>query len=161
MNFNKDDYLTVKEAAVLTEKSVSTIKRFANENKGNSKWFRYESLPTGYQKIYISKVFIERSFETKLTTKIKIEPLSEPSKNTAEQQFLEYLKSEIEKKDEQLKSKDDEIKRLLEKQLENVDKLLVLQSQAQELHRGQQLQSQQKQIEDNSFNKKKRWWQRK
>lgn len=154
MNFNKNDYLTVKDAAVLTGKSVSTIKRFANDNKGKKKWFRYESLPTGHQKIYISKVFIERSFKTKTKTTIKNEPLKETLKNTSEQQFLEYLKSEIDKKDEQLKSKDDEIKRLLEKQLENVDKLLVLQSQAQELHRGQQIQI------ENSNKKKKGFFKR-
>ena len=159
MTFDRNEYLTVKEAAGLTSKSESTIKRFVNENKGNKKYFKFEELPTGHKKIYISKAFLMVSFEKKSTPNTKSDSLKTDSKDSVNQPFVDYLLSQLAQKEEQLRAKDQRIEALMDKQMDNVDKLLVLQDQAQQLQ-SQQLQSQQKQIEDDS-SKKKRWWHRK
>ena len=159
MNFDRNEYLTVKEAAGLTGKSESTIKRFVNVNKGKKKHFKFETLPTGHKKIYVSKTFLTVSFDHKPTSNTKSDPLKADSKDSGNQPFVDYLLSQLAQKEEQLKAKDQRIEALMDKQMDNVDKLLVLQDQAQQLQ-SQQLQSQQKQIEDDS-SKKKRWWQRK
>lgn len=155
MTFDKNEHLTVKEAAALVGKSESTIKRFVRENKGNKKYFKHEKLPTGHKKIYISKAFLELSFNSsKSTAKDKSEPLTKESKSTANQQFVDYLLSELEKKNEQLKEKDEKIQSLLDKQMDNVDKLLQLQDQAQKL----QAMQNQKQLEEDTTKPKRGIW---
>ena len=116
MDIDENMFLTVKEAAGLTGKSVSTIKRFANNNKRYRKHFRYETLPTGHQKIFISKAFIETSFQIDSTSISKKRTLESTSANPL---FVDYLLSEIAKKDEELKAKDRRIDSLLDRLMSN------------------------------------------
>ena len=116
MGIDKNIFLTVKEAAGLTSKSVSTIKRFANNNKHYRKHFKYETLPTGHQKIFISKAFIETSFQIDSTSISKKRTLESTSANPL---FVDYLLSEIAKKDEELKAKDRRIDSLLDRLMSN------------------------------------------
>lgn len=153
MTFDRNEYVTVKEAVGFVGKSESTIKRFVRENKGRKNYFKYETLPTGMEKIYISKSFLELSFNgQKSTVNEKNEPLN---KNNGNQQFVDYLLSELDRKNEQLKEKEERIQSLMEKQMGNVEKLLQLQDQAQKL----QAMYSQKQLDE--VVAKKRWWQRK
>lgn len=149
-------YLTVKEAAEFTGKSESTIKRLVRLEKGNKKVFKYEDLPTGFRKIYISKSFLEHYYDqSSSTVKEKNDPLKNTEKSNVNQGFVDYLLAEVERKNEQLKERDKKIFELMEKQTETVDKFLQLQDQAQKL----QAVYSQKQLEESI--PKKRWWQRK
>lgn len=70
MNNSNDNFLTIKEAAAAVNKSESSIKRFVNRIKNetpkkykDSKYFKFEKLKTGHQKIYINEHFLNSSFE--------------------------------------------------------------------------------------------------
>lgn len=157
MAFEKNEHLTVREAAEFTGKSESTIKRIVRLEKGNKKYFKYETLPTGHQKIYISKAFLELYFGSKKSTIIKDHDLLNKNENTRnDADFVDFLIKENQRLNEQLKDKESKIYELMEKQTETVDKFLQLQDQAQKL----QAVYSQKQLEE--VIPKKRWpWQRK
>lgn len=148
-------YLSVKEAAEYTGKSESTIKRLVRSEKGNSKFFKFEKLPTGHQKIYISKAYLQQSFvkNDPLVNK-KNDRLKVKVKNTVDQSFVAYLLKEVERQNEQLKEKDQKIYELMENQIQNTAKILQIQDQAQKL----QAVASQSLLEESTS--KKRWWQR-
>jgi len=159
MTINTNEHLTVKEAAALFKKSESTIKRLVRDNKGKKKYFKYEKLPTGHKKIYISKAFLELTFNAQKTTpKDKSEPLSKNTKGAANQQFVDYLMEEIERKNEELQKKDERIQELQSEQQNTVNNLMELQRNSQELQAMQLKNSEPKQIEQDTTKPRRGWF---
>lgn len=155
MNSSTMIFLTIKEAAELTGKSESTIKRFVRETKKNhpkkyssNKCFKFEKLSTGHEKILIAEDFLKENYSTVQNTNLNSsnEPLSEPLNNTVNQTLIEYLKQELDRKNDQIAEKDKQIESLLDRNKE----INLLFAQAQ----------QREQIKLEESNSKKRWWQR-
>lgn len=149
-------FLTIKEAADLTGKSESTIKRFVRETKNkqpkkysNTSFFKFEKLSTGHEKIMISEAFLCENYSTVQNANLNSsnEPLSEPLNNTVNQTLIEYLKQELDRKNDQIAEKDKQIESLLDRNKE----INLLFAQAQ----------QREQIKLEESIPKKRWWQRK
>lgn len=142
-------YLTVKQAAELTGKSESTIKRIVRNSKRNPKHFMFEKLPTGREKIFISKLFLDLHFNGQNSTvnQHSSDRLNEPLENIVIQDLVGYLKNELDKKNEQIAEKDKQIESLLDRNKE----INLLFAQAQ----------QREQIKLEESIPKKRWWQRK
>jgi hypothetical protein len=154
MNSSNMRYLTIKEAAELTGKSESTIKRIARREKGNKKYFKYEKLPTGHQKVYVSISFLELQFGYKNSKVTKENDLLNSEETLGNKGvFVDFLIKENERLNDLLNNKDEKIFELMEKQAETVDKFLLVQDQAQKL----QAMYSQKQLEE--VIPKKRWWQ--
>lgn len=156
MNSSNMRFLTIKEAAELTGKSESTIKRFVRETKNkqpkkyiDSRFFKFEKLSTNHEKILISEHFLNENYSTVQNANMNSsnEPLSEPLNNSINQTLIEFLKRELNHKNEQLSEKDKQIESLLDRNKE----INLLFAQAQ--------QRQQIQIEEST--QKRRWWQRK
>jgi len=134
-------YLTVKQAAELTGKSESTIKRIVRDSKRNPKHFMFEKLPTGREKIFVSKSFLDLYFNGQNST------VNQRSNERSHERLNEssnaiYLKT-IEILERELESKNKQIDELLERQRES-NILLLGNKQVLQLEE-----------------KPKRWWQRK
>lgn len=134
-------YLTVKEAAELTGKSESTIKRIVHGSKRNSKHFMFEKLPTGREKIFVSKTFLDIHFNGQKTT-FK-QRSNDRYIDSPDHDIVEILKGVIAEKDKQIES-------LLENQRDYLER----QKESNVLLLGNK---QMLQLEE----KPKRWWQRK
>ena len=137
-------YLTIKEATELTGKSESTIKRFVREIKkkhpnkySSNKCFKFEKLPTGHEKVLISEDFLNENYSTVQNANLN---------SSVNQTLMEFLKQELDHKNEQLAEKDRQIKSLLDRNKE----INLLFAQAQ--------QREQLKLEESI--PKKRWWQR-
>lgn len=156
MNSSNMKFLTIKEAAELTGKSESTIKRFVRETKNkqpkkysSTKCFKFEKLSTGHEKILIAEDFLSENYSTVQNVNLNSsnEQLTEPLNNSVNQTLIEFLKQELGQKNEQLAEKDKQIESLLDRNKE----INLLFAQAQ----------QREQIKLEEANPKKRWWQRK
>lgn len=152
MNSANMRFLTIKEAAELTGKSQSTIKRFVRETKNkqpnkysNNKCFKFEKLPTGHEKILIYEGFLNENYSTVQNTNLN--STNEPLNDSVSQTLIEFLKQELDHKNEQLSEKDKQIESLLDRNKE----INLLFAQAQ----------QREQLKLEESNPKKRWWQRK
>ena len=152
-------FLSIKDAAVLTGKSESSVKRFVNQvkTKEPAKYrdparFKFEKLPNGNDKILISEVYLLSRFtSSKNELHDPVDDLvnsyesldntngSHGSQNEPHD-LVEFLKAQLVEKDKQIES-------LLDRNKE----INLLFAQAQ--------QRQQIQIEESI--PKKRWWQRK
>ena len=148
-------FLTIKEAAELTGKSESTIKRFVRETKNkqpkkysSTKCFKFEKLSTGHEKILIAEDFLSENYSTVQNGNLNSsnEQLNEPLNNSVNQTLIEYLKQELDCKNEQIAEKDRQIESLLDRNKE----INLLFAQAQ----------QREQIKLEEANPRKRWWQR-
>lgn len=142
-------FLTIKEAAELTGKSESTIKRFVRETKNkqpkkysSNKCFKFEKLSTGHEKILISEDFLNENYSTVQNTNLNSsnEQLNEPLNNSVNQELIEFLKAQLVEKDRQIEALIDRNKEI---------NLLFAQAQQRE------------QIKLEEALPKKRWWQRK
>lgn len=146
-------YYTVKEAAEITGKSESTIKRIVRNTKknkpssiANQKYFKFEILPTGHEKIFISREFLKEYFNVHEST------LNQRSNDRSDERYsdgvnqtlIEFLKQQLVEKDKQIES-------LLDRNKE----ISLLVDQAQKL----QAITSHKLLEEST--QKKRWWQRK
>lgn len=149
MNSSSMRFLTIKEAADLTGKSESTIKRFVRETKNkqpkkysNTNNFKFEKLSTGHEKTLISEGFLKENYSTVQNEKLNSsnEPLSEPLDNTINESIIEFLKQQLIEKDKQIEALMDRNKEV---------NLLFAQAQQRE------------QIKLEESIPKKRWWQRK
>jgi hypothetical protein len=141
-------YITVKDAAKLTGKSESTIKRIVRETKknkpsyiANQKYFKFEILPTGHEKIFISRDFLKEFFniQNPTTKQRSNEHSNERYDNTVNQELIEFLKTQLIEKDKQIEALIDRNKEI---------NLLFAQAQQRE------------QIKLEESIPKKRWWQR-
>lgn len=142
-------YLTIKEAAELTGKSESTIKRFVRETKkkqpikyNSIKCFKFEKLSTGHEKILIAEDFLNENYSTVQNVNLNSsnEQLNEPLKNSENESFIEFLKQQLVEKDKQIEALMDRNKEI---------NLLFAQAQQRE------------QIKLEEAIPKRRWWQRK
>lgn len=142
-------FLTIKEAAGLTGKSESTIKRFVRETKSkqpkkysNNKCFKFEKLPTGHEKILISEDFLNENYSTVQNTNLNSsnEPLNEPLNSIDNESIIDFLKQQLIEKDKQIGALMDRNKEVT---------LLFAQAQQRE------------QMKLEEVVPKKRWWQRK
>jgi hypothetical protein len=127
------NYLSISEAVNFYGKSESTIRsvvRSAGKIKGVLK---YETLKNGTKKIYISETYLNGLFSHGKNNN------SNMSDTNTSQDMIEFLKKQIEVKDEQIES-------LLERQREN--NILMSQLQQKVL------------LIEESPVPKKRWWQR-
>lgn len=149
MNSSNMKFLTIKEAADLTGKSESTIKRFIRETKNkqpkkysNTKFFKFEKLSTGHQKIMISEDFLCENYSTVQNANLNssTEPLNEPLNNSLNQELIDFLKAQLIEKDRQIEALIDRNKEI---------NLLFAQAQQRE------------QIKLEESIPKRRWWQRK
>lgn len=160
-------FLSIKDAAVLADKSESSIKRFVNQVKKkapekyrDSTFFRFEKLPNGNDKILISEGFLLARFASSKNELHDLVDYSENTDNTngshgsqrdlvgsAYKKTIEILEKELDRKNKQLESKDKQIESLLDRNKE----INLLFAQAQ----------QREQIKLEESIPKKRWWQRK
>lgn len=149
MNSSTMMFLTIKEAAELTGKSESTIKRFVRETKKNhpkkyssSKCFKFEKLSTGHEKILIAEDFLKDNYSTVQNPNLNssTEQLNEPLNDSVNQELIEFLKAQLVEKDRQIEALIDRNKEI---------NLLFAQAQQRE------------QIKLEESIPKKRWWQRK
>lgn len=152
MNSSSVKFLTIKEAAAVTGKSESTLKRFVREVKqkqpkkyNDNKCFKFDKLPTGHKKVLVSETFLSTTYP--IINSSNINDSNEPLNSVDNQEFLEHLKSEIILKNEQLSAKDKQIEALLDRNKEI--NLLFAQAQKRE----------QLKIEESI--PRKRWWQKK
>lgn len=136
-------YYTVKEAAEITGKSESTIKRIVRNTKtnkpssiANKKYFKFEILPTGHEKIFISKGFLEEFFNVHNPT--INERSSDRYDGGVDNPLIEFLKQQLIEKDKQIEALMDRNKEV---------NLLFAQAQQRE------------QIKLEAVIPKKRWWQ--
>lgn len=134
-------YLTVKQAAELTGKSESTIKRIVRDSKRNPKHFMFEKLPTGREKIFVSKSFLDHYFNGQNSTvnQRSFDHLNEPLNDSLNQELIDFLKAQLIEKDRQIEALIDRNKEI---------NLLFAQAQQRE------------QIKLEESIPKKRWWQR-
>lgn len=149
MTDKKNKFLTVKEASILTGKSESTIKRLVHKTKVNSnssvankEYFKFEVLPTGSEKIYVSEKFLKTCFS--------IVQMTDKTKSIESNDFVDFLKGQIEKKDEQIELLNQQIINLIESQKE-----LIERQRESNILLGKNVEI--KQIEQDA--RKKRWWQ--
>lgn len=142
-------YLTIKEAADLTGKSESTIKRFVRETKkkqpkkySSVKCFKFEKLSTGHEKILIAEDFLNENYSTVQNVNLNSsnEQLNEPLNSSENESIIEFLKQQLIEKDKQIEALMDRNKEI---------NLLFAQAQQRE------------QIKLEEVIPKKRWWQRK
>lgn len=134
-------YLTVKQAAELTGKSESTIKRIVRDSKRNPKHFMFEKLPTGREKIFVSKSFLDIYFNGQNSTvnQRSSDRSNEPLNDSLNQELIDFLKAQLIEKDRQIEALIDRNKEI---------NLLFAQAQQRE------------QIKLEESIPKKRWWQR-
>lgn len=134
-------YLTVKQAAELTGKSESTIKRIVRDSKRNPKHFMFEKLPTGREKIFVSKSFLDLYFNGQNSTvnQRSSDRSNEPLNDSLNQELINFLKAQLIEKDRQIEALIDRNKEI---------NLLFAQAQQRE------------QIKLEESIPKKRWWQR-
>jgi peptidoglycan hydrolase CwlO-like protein len=142
MTSKENTFVSIKDATIITGKSESTIKRLVRKTKKetpsviqNNKYFKFETLPSGIEKIYVSKTFLKKHFvliDDPVNNRSR-ERSSDPVKKPDNQAFIDHLLKELEDAKNELKEKDHRIESLLDKQMENVDKLLTLQDQSQKL----------------------------
>lgn len=144
MNNSKAQYLPIKDAAIQIGKSESSIRRIVLQIKTKSpkkykdaKYFKFENLSTGHQKVYVSNQFVQEYFNCSFnySTNNSTEQLNESSSAI-------YLKT-IEILERELENKNKQIDELLERQRES-NILLLGNKQVLQLEE-----------------KPKRWWQRK
>jgi hypothetical protein len=156
-------YLSIKDAAALTGKSESSVKRFVNQVKNkepekyrDSALFRFEKLPNGNDKILISEVYLLARFTS---SKNELHDLtgdlvdsskstdntngSHGSQNDPHDLVESAYKKTIEILEKELDRKNKQIDELLERQRES-NILLLGNKQVLQLEE-----------------KPKRWWQRK
>lgn len=147
-----NNYLTIEEASVYTEKSLSSIRRLVKELKqNNSKSLKFETLKTGHKKVFISVSFLNIHFninELNLndSTNSSMNSSMNDSVNSSNEQMkdafinktLDLLQKELEEKNRQIES-------LLQRQYETN---VIL----------EQLQQKTKLLEVKTDKPKKRWW---
>ena len=108
-------FLSVPESCLLTGKSESTIKRFLQKNFKNDK---SKDSPKTSQDIKKEKAqngfhwFVEENFL------LKNFPKTGEEKKSEENEMINFLREQLENKDEQMKEKDGQISQLLERQRE-------------------------------------------
>lgn len=127
MTDKNQKYLSVKEAVEYSGKSESTIKRMVRDVKANAtksninkRFFKFEKLPNGHEKIFISKGFIDDYFNLKGPSIKTSSGTMSPPENE-----LVRLVSVLEK---QLDEKDKTIASLLERNREQNVLMLDLKS---------------------------------
>lgn len=137
-------YLPIKDAAVQIGKSESSIRRIVSQIKSkspkkykDSRYFKFENLSTGHQKVFISDQFVKEYFNCSFNYSMNNsnEQLNEPS-NAIYLKTIEILERELENKNKQ-------IDELLERQRES-NILLLGNKQVLQLEEP-----------------KRKWWQRK
>lgn len=129
------NWLTIQEAAAMTAKSESTLRRLAKELKAKkSKAIRFEKLATGHQKILFDSEYLTTHFNSSMNDSVN------SSMNSSD----EMLKAMFDTLTKELDEKNKQIQSLLERQHEQN---VILQT----------LQERTKLIE---APKKRRWWQR-
>ena len=158
-------FISVKEAAEYTGKSQSTLKRMVKKvisekpsMRNNKKVFIFEKLSTGKEKIYISKVLLKSTYNIQEPNdqvndqtnahERSNDRLSSGFLNTENQSIIDFLKKELEFKNEQLKVKD-----------EQIGELTRIVDQAQQLNAQSNLNN--KPLELEADVKKRKWWHRK
>jgi hypothetical protein len=163
-------YLSIKEAAALTGKSESSIKRFVNQvkTKEPDKYrditrFKFEKLPNGNDKILISETYLIARFTR---SKNELHDLVNSSKNTentngshsspigSKSELHDLVVSSYQKTIEILQSELDQKNKQINELLENQREYLERQKESNILLLGNK---QVLQLEE----KPKRWWQRK
>lgn len=109
MNSSNMRYLTIKEAAELTGKSESTIKRFVRETKkkqpkkySNNKCFKFEKLSTGHEKILIAEDFLNENYST--VQNGDLNSSNEQLNDSVNQELIEFLKAQLIEKDKQIEA---------------------------------------------------------
>lgn len=143
-----NNYLTIEEASVYTEKSLSSIRRLVKELKqNNSKSLKFETLKTGHKKVFISVSFLNIHFNinelnlndsTNSSMNDSVNSSNEDLKDVFINKTLDLLQKELEEKNRQIES-------LLQRQYETN---VIL----------EQLQQKTKLLEVKTDKPKKRWW---
>jgi hypothetical protein len=132
-------FLSVPESCLLTGKSESTIKRFLQKNFKND---RSKDSSKTSQNIKKEKAqngfywFVEENFL------LKNFPITAETKNSEESEMINFLKEQLENKDQQMKEKDGQISQLLERQRESnillknsQEKNLLLEAKTEEIEK--------------------------
>lgn len=136
---SEEKFLSIPESCLLTGKSESTIKRFLQKNFKNDK--SKDSSKT-CQSIKKEKAqngfywFVEEKFLLKHFPKL------DKVKNSEENEMINFLKAQLENKDQQMKKKDEQISQLLERQRESnillknsQEKNLLLEKKTEEIEK--------------------------
>ena len=156
MNSSMNNYLTIEEASVYTEKSLSSIRRLVKELKqNNSKSIKFETLKTGHKKVFISVSFLNIHFN------INDLNLNDSTNSSMNSSMNDSVNSSMNNSNEDLK--DVFINKtldLLQKELEEKNRQIesLLQRQYETNVILEQLQQKTKLLEVKTDKPKKRWW---
>lgn len=119
LNSSNTDFLSIKDSALFVNKSESSIKRMIANVKSsdpkkykNTQFFKFETLRTGKEKIYISKAFLIEKFNGSSNDSMN------GSSNGSNEPFSEVYLKTIHILEQELQEKNKQIESLLERQHE-------------------------------------------
>lgn len=111
-------YISIKEACELFKKSLSTIRRVVKEIPSNK--IKFEELPTGKQKIFIEREYLNDYFNVKGSSNSQVNDSSNSQVNdSSEQLLIKTFESIIKTLNNELESKNKQIDALIERQRES------------------------------------------
>lgn len=106
------DFISIKDSAILTSKSESTIKRFVKEVQNSTKKkgdlvkkIKFDLLKNGSRKVLINKDFLLEYFQIKdvsLGQNINLTSSNEPLNNDTSLKIIELLEHELKDKSKQI-----------------------------------------------------------
>lgn len=118
-------YISIKEACELFNKSLSTIRRVVKETPTNK--LKYEKLPTGKNKIFIEREYLNEYFNEKTQSNDSINSkVNDSLNNSSEHLLVNAYENIIKMLNNDLEAKNKQIDALIERQRESnilVDKL--------------------------------------
>lgn len=106
-------YISIKEACELFNKSLSTIRRVVKETPGNK--IKYENLPTGKNKIFIEREYLNDLFNVKGSVNSQV---NDSLNNSNEQLLIKTYQDIIKTLNNELEAKNKQIDAFLERQHE-------------------------------------------
>lgn len=107
------EFWSIKDAAALVGKSESSIKRVVSSIKKNdpkkyknSKYFKFEKLKTGLEKIYLSHLLLEENFNWSNTSSLNHSETSSmtSSDESVKDELITVLKNELAEKNKTIES---------------------------------------------------------
>ena len=111
-------YISIKEACELFNKSLSTIRRVVKETPTNK--LKYEKLPTGKNKIFIEREYLNEYFNEKPQSNDSLNSQVNDSLNNSNKQLLIKTYQDIIKTlNNELEAKNKQIDAFLERQHES------------------------------------------
>jgi len=106
-------YISIKEACELFNKSLSTIRRVVKEIPTNK--LKYEKLPTGKNKIFIEREYLNEYFNEKKQSNDSLNSqVNDSLNNSNEQLLIKTYQSIIKTLNDELENKNKQINSLVE-----------------------------------------------